>query len=78
MGPDERQVQKAARKGEMRYKIFGDRKDVYSNILIYPVADSEMFAIEIVIDFPFTDFPESIIDDHWWDDSLLAKLGLIK
>ncbi len=38
---------------------------------------NEIYAIEIKMRFLFTDYPDSIVADHWWDDSIWSKIGIV-
>lgn len=57
-------------------EIYGDEYKRYADIVVYPLND-EVYAIEIKMRFLFTDYPDSIVDDHWWDDSIWAKIGIL-
>ena len=57
-------------------EVYGEEYNRYANIVVYPLNDEE-YAIEIEMNFPFTDYPDIIVDDHWWDDSIWAKIGIL-
>ena len=44
-------------------EIYGDEYKRYADIVVYPLND-EVYAIEIKMRFLFTDYPDSIVDDH--------------
>ncbi len=57
-------------------EIYGDEYKRYADIVVYPLNDEE-YAIEIKMRFLFTDYPDSIVADHWWDDSIWSKIGIV-
>ena len=69
-------AQKTIKMTRSGVEVYGEEYNRYADIVVYPLNDEE-YAIEIKMRFLFTDYPDSIVADHWWDDSIWAKIGIL-